>query len=134
MDPNQNITLSLGSPLYMVPEVIDSKKYDSKVDIWSLGVIAYIILTGAAPFNGKTRAEIFDSIREDKVLLNKLNHYYNGGAHVKDFILKCLERNPKNRWSAAQLLEHPWIKSLVKDEEVPDSELNDTGLNIYTFK
>ena len=52
MDPQIKINLSLGSPLYMAPEVIDSKSYDSKVDIWSLGVIAFILLTGTVPFPG----------------------------------------------------------------------------------
>jgi calcium-dependent protein kinase len=49
----------LGSPLYMAPEIVKKMKYDSKVDIWSLGVMAYIILSGKPPFSGKTRDEIF---------------------------------------------------------------------------
>lgn len=49
----------LGSPLYMAPEIIKKIKYDAKVDIWSLGVMAYIILSGKPPFSGKTKDEIF---------------------------------------------------------------------------
>ena len=52
MDPQRKINLSLGSPLYMAPEVINSQSYDSKVDIWSLGVITFILLTGTVPFPG----------------------------------------------------------------------------------
>lgn len=49
----------LGSPLYMAPEIVKKLKYDSKVDIWSLGVVAYIILSGKPPFPGKSKEEIF---------------------------------------------------------------------------
>ena len=55
MDPQRKINLSLGSPLYMAPEVINSDNYDSKVDIWSLGVIMYILLTGKVPFPGQSK-------------------------------------------------------------------------------
>lgn len=53
----------LGSPLYMAPEIIANQKYDAKVDIWSLGVVTYILLSGRPPFKGKSRAEIFESIK-----------------------------------------------------------------------
>jgi calcium-dependent protein kinase len=50
---------TLGSPLYMAPEIVKKIKYDTKVDIWSLGVMTYIMLTGRPPFTGKTKEEIF---------------------------------------------------------------------------
>jgi serine/threonine protein kinase len=49
----------LGSPLYMAPEIIKEQLYDQKVDVWSLGVITYILLSGRPPFSGKTKATIF---------------------------------------------------------------------------
>ena len=63
MDPNKEITLSLGSPLYMAPEIVARTNYNSKVDIWSLGVIAWMLLTSKPPFDGKTREEMFENIK-----------------------------------------------------------------------
>ena len=113
MDPSKKITLSLGSPLYMAPEVIDRKSYNSKVDIWSLGVMAYMILTGKSPFNGKTKVDIFNKVRYGRVPLAELEKYHNEGELVKDFIKKCLTRDVKQRWSAEELLQHPWFKTLI---------------------
>ena len=59
MDPDQKETLSLGTPLYMAPELAMRKPYDSKVDIWALGVIVHIILTGIPPHNGRGKNKIF---------------------------------------------------------------------------
>lgn len=50
---------SLGSPLYMAPEIVKNLAYDTKVDIWSLGVVAYILLSGKPPFNGRSKEQIF---------------------------------------------------------------------------
>lgn len=54
----------LGSPLYMAPEIVRAENYDEKVDVWSTGVIAYILLSGKPPFKGRNRNEIFDSIKD----------------------------------------------------------------------
>ena len=59
-DPEQGgMTDTLGSPLYMAPEIIKKLPYDSKVDIWSVGVIVYILLCGVPPFKGRSKEEIF---------------------------------------------------------------------------
>lgn len=57
----------LGSPLYMAPEIIKEQPYDNRVDIWSMGVIAYILLSGRPPFKGKTKQEIFESVINDEM-------------------------------------------------------------------
>ena len=54
-DPDQPQTLSLGSPLYMAPELCLERQYDKKVDVWAVGVILYVLLTGCAPFSGTSK-------------------------------------------------------------------------------
>ena len=126
-------SLSIGSPMYMAPEVI-SRMYDSKADIWALGVIAYILLTGKSPFEGKDNDAMFVQIRYGIIDKECLSHYTKEGKYVKDFIIKTLNRNPNARHCAAELLQHKWFKKLVINHEIPEEELVDTGLNIYTFK
>ena len=55
----------LGSPLYMAPEIVREERYDKSVDIWSVGVIAHILLSGCPPFYGRTKQEIYRSIVSD---------------------------------------------------------------------
>ena len=57
-DPSQKMDLNLGTPMYMAPELIKDNEYDEKVDVWALGCIVYILLTGSPPFTGETREEM----------------------------------------------------------------------------
>ena len=60
--PDAKLELSLGSPLYMAPELCAEEEYDQRVDCWSTGVIAYILLTGMPPFVGKDKDGIYSAI------------------------------------------------------------------------
>lgn len=62
IDPKHGVSEVLGSPLYMAPEIVKEVQYDLKVDIWSIGVITYILLCGRPPFKGKSKPEIYKSI------------------------------------------------------------------------
>ena len=64
-DKDKGLETVLGTPYYMAPEIIKKQKYGSAVDVWSVGVVTHILLTGTAPFNGKTRDRIKKSILED---------------------------------------------------------------------
>lgn len=62
IEPGEHLTDTMGTPYYVAPEVLD-EWYDEKCDIWSCGVLAYIMLSAKPPFNGATDQEIFRSIR-----------------------------------------------------------------------
>lgn len=65
LDPNTKLSQKLGTPYYIAPEVI-KMKYDEKCDIWSCGVIMYILLSGYPPFNGSTDEDIMKKVLKGK--------------------------------------------------------------------
>ena len=110
-DPKKGLDLVLGSPLYMAPEIIESKVYNEKVDIWSIGIITYMLLTGRTPFPGSNKAEIKNMIVTKPINFNQefLKHL---SKNAIDFMQKALIRDFVKRYSAKQLLDHPWIKKI----------------------
>lgn len=93
MTPNKQ-EIKLGTPLYMAPEIIEGNKYGTKCDLFSLGVLCCMLLTGKQPFKGASRKEIYLSILEDAPDIHYLSRYYNQGSLVSDFVLKCLQKDP----------------------------------------
>ena len=77
-DPTEGgLTETLGSPLYMAPEIIKKLEYDCSVDIWALGVMTYIMLSGKPPFKGKTKDEVFVQITtKDFKFQNSINSLF----------------------------------------------------------
>lgn len=91
----------------MAPEVIPINfdgHYDSKCDIWSLGVTLYYILTGDLPFLGFTRGQIFKKINNVEFKMPK-----TFSKELKDLLHRMLTKDPKERISAAQIVQHKWI-------------------------
>ena len=84
----------LGSPLYMAPEIIKDKPYDIGVDIWALGILAYIMLSGRPPFKGSTKDEIFTQITSKNISYQGDN-WKNVSKEAKSFLKKMLVRDPK---------------------------------------
>lgn len=105
-----------GTPYYVAPEVLEGY-YDAKCDVWSIGVIAYMLLSGEPPFTGRNEHQIFLAIRRGKV---KFEEEYFGSVSdsAKDFICQCLTHDPTTRPSAAELLSHPWFEQLSLYETV----------------
>ena len=103
-DPKKKMRQSYGSPYYIAPEVIKGS-YDSKCDIWSCGVILYVLLTGKPPFNGVHDEEILDAVAIGQIPYNVPE--LNGVSQkCKDLMKKMMEYIPKNRFSAKACLEH----------------------------
>ncbi|KRX08642.1 Protein kinase-like domain [Pseudocohnilembus persalinus] len=109
LDITRKLTSRLGTPYYIAPEVL-KKNYDEKCDIWSCGVILYILLCGYPPFNGSSEEAILKSVEEGKVIFDK-EDWAEVSDGAKDLIKQMLEKDPKKRLSAKEAYEHPWIQN-----------------------
>lgn len=98
----------VGSAYYVAPEVL-KKHYGKGADIWSCGVILYILLSGVPPFYGETEAQIFDSILRCEVDMESAPWPKISDA-AKDCVRQMLLHSSKHRASADQILKHEWMK------------------------
>ncbi|CAN6443916.1 unnamed protein product [Victoria cruziana] len=109
----------VGSAYYVAPEVI-RRHYSAEADIWSAGVILYILLSGVPPFWAETEKGIFDVIERGHVDFSD-DPWPSISRDAKDLIKKMLQLNPKERLTATEVLSHPWIK---EDGVAPDQPID----------
>ncbi|GAY39213.1 hypothetical protein CUMW_042620 [Citrus unshiu] len=98
----------VGSAYYVAPEVL-RRNYGAEADIWSAGVILYILLSGVPPFWGETEQSIFDAILRGHIDFSS-DPWPNISSSAKDIVKKMLRADPKERLSAAEVLNHPWMR------------------------
>ena len=125
-DKNKKMNKISGTPYYIAPEVL-LEKYDEKCDVWSCGVIMYILLCGYPPFNGETDNEILAKIKSGKFTFPD-EEWGSLSSDCKDLIKCMLEYDPKKRYSAQQCLSHNWL-TLNKSNKAPDTNLTKRALN-----
>lgn len=124
--------LRCGSPGYVAPEILLKKAYNNKVDIFSAGIILFIILSGRAPFYGKNSNEILIKNRECKLLFHE-KYWGHISRECVDLVVKLTDPDPDERHSAEVALRHPWLSgsfcmmnllkpgSLGNNDKSPDS-------------
>ena len=122
----KDMSTRVGTAYYVSPEVLKGN-YDEKCDIWSAGVILYIMLSGDPPFNGEDDNAIYRAISKKKYNFPE-EQWKNISKEAKDLIshMMC---DPDKRYTALQVLEHPWV---VKEAPNAKDALKD--LNVQTLK
>ena len=123
----------LGTPYYLAPEVLE-EKYGKEVDLWSIGVITFVILWGYPPFYGQDAKELFTNIY-------KVNYEFWDedwdfiSDEAKDFISRLLVKDPTERMTSEQARNHPWIISgMSKSEPSNLDELKSNSSDIHCCK
>ena len=97
-----------GTPGYVAPEILKCVKYGAEVDVWSLGVICYIILAGYPPFYDEDQKKLFKKIISGRYYFHD-EYWSHISEDAKDLIRKMLCVDQKQRWTASQLLQHKWV-------------------------
>ena len=127
--PNEYLTEPVGTLGYMAPEVLLEKPYNKSADIWSIGIITYLLLCGCLPFDDEhsdkeiIRQTLYDPVPYPNSIWKKISNEANL------FVDKLLQKDPSKRMSLQEVLEHKWIEK-YSQTNLPEKRKNKYG---YTF-
>lgn len=130
-DPEKKLDEKLGTPYYIAPEVL-KKSYNEKCDIWSCGVILYILLSGTPPFNGSNDNAIMQKVKSGKYSMSG-SEWDSISDNAKDLIKKMLTYEHDKRISAEDCLKHKWITEM-SDSKVDMTVAQGAMSNLKGFK
>ncbi|CAL9058431.1 calcium/calmodulin-dependent serine/threonine-protein kinase 1-like [Musa acuminata AAA Group] len=107
--PDERLNDIVGSAYYVAPEVLH-RSYGTEADMWSIGVIAYILLCGSRPFWARTESGIFRAVLKAEPSFDE-SPWPSLSSQAKDFVKKLLNKDYRKRMTAAQALCHPWLRN-----------------------
>jgi calcium/calmodulin-dependent protein kinase I len=105
---SNTLATQCGTPGYVAPEIIEGKEYDVACDMWSMGVILYVLIGGYPPFHEDDQKKLFRLIRKGKYSFDP-EYWDHISSDAKDLISKLLTVDSSKRYTCAQALLHPWI-------------------------
>ncbi|KAK4886165.1 hypothetical protein RN001_002436 [Aquatica leii] len=109
-----------GTLAYMAPEIITSRSYSQQCDVWAIGVIMYMLLSGNLPFYSDHEANLTAMICNEE-----LSYTFTSTPEAIDLMTKMLNKNPALRATAIEVLQHPWIiGEQIKDSNVSENVLD----------
>ncbi|XP_076577594.1 serine/threonine-protein kinase 17A [Chaetodon auriga] len=136
---HQELREIMGTPEYVAPEILNYEPISTATDMWSIGVLAYVMLTGISPFLGEDKQETFLNISQLNVSYSEEELQQLDQAALS-FIQTLLRKQPQDRATAEQCLKHPWLQSSepqeiqtgeeilpVEDEEASSSTSSSTS-------
>ena len=129
----KSLRTQCGTPGYVAPEILEGVKYDERADMWSVGVILYILLGGYPPFIENNQRELFRKIRKGEYEFHP-EYWSNVSQEAKELISRLLTIDPNSRLSAKHALRHGWIRQDATDLEERDLEKNLQALKKFNAK
>lgn len=120
-----------GSPMYMAPEIMKYKKYDTKADLWSLGVIFYQMLTGKTPYTARSHSELMNNIENQEIVFPKCIRVTKEGL---DLLLKLLQKKSDERMTWEELFKHTWLNDENIEHLFQTTQVNNLHNNKYDDK
>ncbi|TWW71439.1 Serine/threonine-protein kinase 17A [Takifugu flavidus] len=117
----QELREIMGTPEYVAPEILSYEPISTATDMWSMGVLAYVMLTGLSPFLGEDKQETFLNISQLNVSYQEEELQQLDPAALS-FIQMLLCKRPQDRATAEQCLQHPWLQAPEKILPVKDQE------------
>jgi Ca2+-binding EF-hand superfamily protein len=130
----EKCTEPYGTLSFVAPEVLQGKPYDKSVDLWSIGIITFLLLCGYLPFDYKhsereiARQTIQDPVPFESKIWNKYS------PEARTFVEGLLHKRPEKRYSIKEVLEHPWIKKMDKVPNKRRDSKNANKFGYYTSK
>ncbi|KAK8795615.1 hypothetical protein WA158_000272 [Blastocystis sp. Blastoise] len=119
-----------GSPWYVAPEILQNHLYGTQVDMWSLGVIIFILLCGYPPFHDENQARLFKRIKNGSYKFDPA-FWDHISEHAKNLIQHLLVVDPSKRYDCKQCLNHPWFKE--DNESISHAPLNVAQHELKSF-
>lgn len=130
LEQGQEYRSTSGTPQYIAPEVIKFEPLNTAADMWSIGVITYILLSGLSPFQGHTDEETLKNVVELQYEFDE-GPFQTTSDMAKDFIDKLLMQSPGDRMTADECLLHPWIQPITRKQA---AKRNRSSINMKNFK
>lgn len=112
----QSLTHRVGTPIYVSPEVLKNIPHDERVDLWSIGIVTYILLVGYPPFMEDSQALLFKKIRTGQFCFYDYD-WQDISKQAQEFIKNLLSVDPVERWSVTTALKSEWLQSIHEEEE-----------------
>ncbi|KAM4604511.1 myosin light chain kinase 2, skeletal/cardiac muscle, partial [Discoglossus pictus] len=111
--PQEKLKVSFGTPEFLSPEVVNYDVVSFATDMWSIGVITYMMVSGLSPFLGDNDTETMNNVLSGDCGFNE-ESFESVSGEAKDFISNLLVRDKSRRLSAAHCLRHPWLNDLAR--------------------
>jgi hypothetical protein len=115
ISPNEKLVDGYGTLSFVAPEILLRTPYNKEVDIWSMGIILFYMLSGKLPFRGKTEQEVAEKIVYSELEFDE-DDWEIRSQKVQDLIKCCLEKSMEKRITIDEFINHPWFKKNMKQK------------------